>query len=212
MREQRRALCVFTAGERFDLLQDAMSVVCGPKMCVFRKVHIVYLSECASVCLKPGSCACCPVCVCLCVCMCVCVCFWVFCLCVCMCNVSLLGWRQDWTAVAAWLSCEAGRRSDGRYGGGMFVEGACYTHTHTHTHTGTQTTHKHTHRLAGTILASEQRSQSHHHSFQEGQPQSHWTGFPTGEGRLEGEERKEGRERWRKRMFVSVCVGWGCTE
>ena len=75
MREQRRALCVFTAGERFDLLQDAMSVVCGPKMCVFRKVHIVYLSECASVCLKPGSCARCPVCVCLCVCMCVCVCF-----------------------------------------------------------------------------------------------------------------------------------------
>lgn len=43
---------MFTAGERFDLLQDAMSVVCGPKMCVFRKVHIVYLSECASVCLS----------------------------------------------------------------------------------------------------------------------------------------------------------------
>lgn len=40
---------MFTAGERFDLLQDAMSVVCGPKMCVFRKVHIVYLSECAFV-------------------------------------------------------------------------------------------------------------------------------------------------------------------
>lgn len=50
MREQRRALYVFTAGERFDLLQDAMSVFCGPKMCVFRKVHIVYSGECASVC------------------------------------------------------------------------------------------------------------------------------------------------------------------
>lgn len=42
-------VCVFTASERFDLLQDAMSVVCGPKMCVFRRAHIVYLSECASV-------------------------------------------------------------------------------------------------------------------------------------------------------------------
>lgn len=28
-------MCVFTAGERFDLLQEAMSVVCGPKeVCV----------------------------------------------------------------------------------------------------------------------------------------------------------------------------------
>ncbi|MEQ2194766.1 hypothetical protein XENOCAPTIV_002647, partial [Xenoophorus captivus] len=35
----------------------------------------------------------------------------------------------DLTAVTAWLSCEAGRWSDGRYGGGMFVESAC-THTH----------------------------------------------------------------------------------
>lgn len=45
------SVCVraFTARGRFDLLQDAMSVVCGPKMCVFRGAHIVYLSECAVV-------------------------------------------------------------------------------------------------------------------------------------------------------------------
>lgn len=46
MREQRRALCVFTARERFDLLQDAMSVACGPEMCVSCRVHIVYPNEC----------------------------------------------------------------------------------------------------------------------------------------------------------------------
>ncbi len=69
---------------------------------------------------------------------------------------------------------------------------------HAYTHTLTEAFRQHTntdeHRLAGTILASEWRSQSHHHSFQEGQPQSHCTGFPTGEGRLEGEDRKEGKE------------------
>lgn len=49
---------MFTAEESFDLLQDAMSVVCGPKVCVccvFRKGHIVYFTECA---LKSGSSVC----------------------------------------------------------------------------------------------------------------------------------------------------------
>lgn len=50
--------------------------------------------------------------------------------CVCVWNVILQGWRQDWTAVAAWLSCEAGWRCDGQYGDGMFAGGA-YVRTHT---------------------------------------------------------------------------------
>lgn len=121
------------------------------------------------------------------------------------CNASLLGWRQDWTAMAAWLSCEAGRRSDGRYGGGMFVEGACLhadTHTHTCSRSDDTQTQTHTGWLAGTILASERRSQSHRRSFQEGRPQSHCTGFPTGEGGP-GESGEEGGRRGRRK---SVCV------
>jgi len=64
--------------------------------------------------------------------------------------------------------------------------------------------------VPGTILASERRSQSHHHSFQEGQPQSHCTGFPTGEGAPEGERGKRGGnngERWREvRACLCECV------
>lgn len=95
MRGQRRALCVFTAGERFDLLQDAMSVVCGQKMCVFRKVHIVYLSECAFV-GSSQSLALSSLCVCVCVLLSVLFmqCAW-SCVCMCLCNVSIQGWRQD---------------------------------------------------------------------------------------------------------------------
>lgn len=115
--------------------------------------------------------------------------------------------------MAAWLSCKAGQWLDGRYGGGMFVEGACI-HTHTSIQTTQRHAHRHTHRLAGTILASEWRSQSHRHSFQEGQPQSHCAGFPTGEGRLERAERKE--EKKEESVCVHVCksvyVGRGCME
>lgn len=43
MREQRRVPCVFTAGERFDLLQDAMSVVCGTKnVCVPQSAYCLF--------------------------------------------------------------------------------------------------------------------------------------------------------------------------
>lgn len=97
----------------------------------------------------------------------------------------------------------AGGRTDG-----MVVECLwrvhAYTQTHTHTcgrsdDTQTQT---HTSWLAGTILASERRSQSHRRSFQEGRPQSHCTGFPTGEG-WPGESGEEGGRRGRRK---SVCV------
>lgn len=86
---------MFTAREGFDLLQDAMSVVCGPKMCVFRRVHIVYSSECACVSLSQSH-VLHPVCVCLC--LAECFVYVVLCAhtsCVCVCNVNLLGWRQD---------------------------------------------------------------------------------------------------------------------
>lgn len=88
---------MFTAREGFDLLQDAMSVVCGPKMCVFRRVHIVYSSECASVSLSQSH-VLPPVCVCACALLSV---LFMWCcvhtrlVCVCVCNVNLLGWRQD---------------------------------------------------------------------------------------------------------------------
>ncbi len=81
-----------------------------------------------------------------------------------------------------------------------------HAHIHTHRHSDNTQTQTHTQTLAGTILACEWRSQSHHHSFQEGQPQSHCAGFPTGEGRLEGEDRKEGKERWRKEESACVCL------
>ncbi len=170
-----------------------------------------------------------------------CVCVWV---CVRVCVCALLSVLFMWCCAHTRLVCVyvcvmwvfwAGVRTEPRWrrgsrarpaGGrtdGMVVECLwrvhAYTHTHTHTHTQAlrQHTNIDTHRLAGTILASERRSQSHHHSFQEGQPQSHCTGFPTGEGRLEGEQRKEGREWWRKKegsacVFVSVYVGQGCAE
>lgn len=98
----------------------------------------------------------------------------------------------------------------------MVVECLWRVHAYTHIqafrqHTNTDT---HTHRLAGTVLASEWRSQSHRHSFQEGQPQSHCAGFPTGEGRLEREERKEAKkeESVCVRVCKSVYVGQGCME
>lgn len=50
----RACVRVCTAGESFDLLQDAMSVVCGPEMRVFHRVNIVYASECAGVCRTPS--------------------------------------------------------------------------------------------------------------------------------------------------------------
>lgn len=53
----------------------------------------------------------------------------------------------------------------------------------------------HTHSLAGTILASNWRSQIHHRSFQEGQPQSHCTGVPTGGGAPEGARQKMREQR-----------------
>lgn len=84
---------MFTAGERFDLLQDAMSVVCGPKMCVFRKVHIVYLSECAFV-GSSQSLALSSLCVCALLSVLFMQCAW-SCVCMCLCNVSIQGWRQD---------------------------------------------------------------------------------------------------------------------
>lgn len=46
-------VCVFTDRERFDLLQDAMSVVCGSEMRVFHRVNIVYSSECAGARRRP---------------------------------------------------------------------------------------------------------------------------------------------------------------
>lgn len=95
IRQQRRSLCVFTAGELFDLLQDAMSVVCGLKCVCSRKVYIVYLSVCASVCSSQSHAL-----AALFVCLTgsfvfVLLCTHTSCVSLYVCNVSLQGWRQD---------------------------------------------------------------------------------------------------------------------
>lgn len=123
--------------------------VCSAKCILFIWVSVLVCALANFTCLLPS----------VCVCLCLAECFVYVVLsahtslmCVYVCNVSLKGWRQDWTAVAAWLSCEAGRWSDGQYGGGMFAEGA---YVHTHTQACRQHTNIDTHKLAGTILASE---------------------------------------------------------
>lgn len=150
-REQRRVSSVFTGGKAFDLLQDAMSVVCGPEMCVFHKAHIVYLSvcECAP---RPVSHARCPL-----------ACFWQ---CPSECFVSVVSVHTP--CVCMCVKCDSTGLASGlnRGGGVALVRGRLAVRrtvwwwnvcgwcirTHTHTHTGTQTTHW---RLAGTILATE---------------------------------------------------------
>lgn len=83
------------------------------------------------------------------------------------------------------------------------------TRRHTHTHTCGRSddaqTQTHTGWLAGTILASERRSQSHRRSFQEGRPQSHCTGFPTGEGGA-WRERRGRRKEGKKEECVCLSV------